>query len=359
MSTQRRAQQVPQARLVVALVTMIVVLTGVLVGLVLRPPAYDNSGPGAEPARPLPNLIERLKIPATGLEPPPYLGTIPDHETSGAESYGADHPPDGAQAPDPEPAPAAQPPRTPGAEVKLAIVIDDAGNNLQELKPYLEFPGPLTFAVLPQLHHSARAAELARAHGHEVILHLPMAAISGKNPGPGTISEELSEVEIRLLLELNFASISGAVGTNNHMGSAGTADARIMDAVMAYLADTGRFFVDSRTTASSVAAVYASKHGVPFMARDVFLDHDRDPAAIRSALRQGLAVARRQGHAVLIGHSSVREVAMALLEVYPHLQEQGFVVVPLSELVPIDGGAVTISHLPATSEGGSTGLAAP
>ena len=243
--------------------------------------------------------------------------------------------------------------------MKLAIVIDDAGNNLQELTPYLEFPGPLTFAVLPQLHHSARAAELARAHGHEVILHLPMTAVSGKNPGPGTISDELSEVEIRLLLELNFASISGAVGTNNHMGSAGTADARIMDTIMAYLADTGRFFVDSRTTSSSVAAVYASKHGVPFMARDVFLDHDRDPAAIRSALRQGLAVARRQGHAVLIGHSSVREVAEALLEVYPHLQEQGYVVVPLSELVPIDGGAVRLSHLPAADGAANTEFATP
>ena len=243
--------------------------------------------------------------------------------------------------------------------MKLAIVIDDAGNNLQELKPYLEFPAPLTFAVLPQLHHSARAAELVRAHGHEVILHLPMTAVSGKNPGPGTISDELSEVEIRLLLELNFASISGAVGTNNHMGSAGTADDRIMDTVMAYLADTGKFFVDSRTTSSSVAAVYASKHGVPFMARDVFLDHDRDPAAIRNALRQGLAVARRQGHAVLIGHSSVREVAEALMEVYPHLQEQGYVVVPLSELVPLDGGAVRLSHLPAAGGVGSTEFATP
>ena len=359
MSAQRRATQVPQARLVVALVTMIVVLTGILVGLVLRPPAYDNSQPGAASARPLPNFIERLKIPTGKLEPPPYLGTIPDHVTTAAESDGADHPPDGTRAPDPEPAPAAQPPRAPEGEVKLAIVIDDAGNNLQELKPYLEFPGPLTFAVLPQLHHSARAAELARAHGHEVILHLPMAAVSGKNPGPGTISDELTEVEIRLLLELNFASISDAVGTNNHMGSAGTADARIMDAIMAYLADTGRFFVDSRTTSSSVAAVYASKHGVPFMARDVFLDHDRDPAAIRSALRQGLAVARRQGHAVLIGHSSVREVALALLEVYPYLQEQGYVVVPLSELIPIDGGAVKLSQLPATAGVGGAEFATP
>lgn len=359
MSTQQKSALVPQARLVVALVTMIVVLTGVLVGLVLRPPSYDNSQLAAEPARP--SVIERLPITNTAPEPPPYFDTIRDHRHQAPtdETHGAYRPPERAHSPDPEPAAAPPPAPGPNGELKLAIVIDDAGNNLQELQPYLEFPGRLTFAVLPQLRHSARAAELVRAHGHEVILHLPMAAISGKNPGPGTISAALSEAEIRNLLEHNFASISGAVGTNNHMGSAGTADDRIMDTVMAYLADHGKFFVDSRTTSSSVAAVYASKHGVPFMARDVFLDHDRDPAAIRSALRQGLAVARRQGHAVLIGHSSVREVARALLEVYPHLQEQGYEVVPLSELIPFDDSVVRLSRSSAATGVGSTELATP
>ncbi|MDR2181297.1 MAG: divergent polysaccharide deacetylase family protein, partial [Treponema sp.] len=31
----------------------------------------------------------------------------------------------------------------------LVFVIDDAGNNLRELEPFLAFPGPLTIAVLP------------------------------------------------------------------------------------------------------------------------------------------------------------------------------------------------------------------
>ena len=362
MSTQRNAAQVPQARLVVALVTMIVVLTGILVGLVLRPPAYDHRLEASDTERPRPTIRERLSVRRVELDSPPYFGTIPEHAPLTSHPQ---EPPGVHRAPEPAPAadptPAAEQPAAgePVRDVRLAIVIDDAGNNLQELRPYLEFPGPLTFAVLPQLRHSARTAELARAHGHEVILHQPMAAVSGMNPGPGTISDELSEVEIHLLLELNFASISGAVGTNNHMGSAGTADDRIMDTVMSYLADNGKFFVDSRTTPRSVASVYASKHGVPFMARDVFLDHDRDPAAIRSALRHGLAVARKQGYAVLIGHSSVREVADALLEVYPHLQAQGYEVVPVSELVPFDGSAIRLSRSQDTTGMGGTELATP
>lgn len=313
MNAKRTAAQVPQARLVVFLVTMIVVLTGILVGLLLRPP-QSGAGEGAAAAR-RPAAPSRAALPmGPEFEPP---------------------------APRSEPSPA--PPRSPAKGPQLAIVIDDAGNNLQELDPFLRFPAPLTFAVLPQLRHSAGAAELVRSHGHEVILHLPMAAVSGLYPGPGTISAELSDAEIRYLLERNFASIAGAEGTNNHMGSAGTSDPRVMDTVMAHLAALDKFFVDSRTTPTSVAAPYAAKYGVPFMQRDVFLDHDRDPQAIRAALQDGLEVARTQGHAVLIGHASVAAVAEALFEVVPYLERHGYEVVPLSALFP-PGGADRLAN---------------
>ena len=340
MSAKRSTAQVPQARLVVFLVTMIVVLTGILVGLILRPPE-SGAGENREVAV-RPPAVPGRALPMVGpeFEPPPVSRPL-----------------EAVPAPQPVPrspaAGAAPPPSTQGARV--AIVIDDAGNNLQELRAFLEFPAPLTFAVLPQLQHSAGAAELVRSHGHEVILHLPMAAVSGLYPGPGTISAELSDHEIRRLLERNFASITGAAGTNNHMGSAGTSDPRIMNTVMAYLSEMGKFFVDSRTTPSSVAAPYAAKYGVPFMERDVFLDHDRDPAAIRAALRDGLDVARKHGYAVLIGHASVGAVAEALFELYPQLQRQGYEVVPLSALFP-PGGTERVANGPAG--GGHHGAAA-
>ena len=336
MSGKRIPAQVPQARLVVFLVTMIVVLTGILVGLILRPPE-SGAVSEREVAFRLPIVSDRV-LPTVGpeFEPPPMSSPSvaepelePELETE--------------QRPEAAPTTPAPPPRATAA--RLAIVIDDAGNNLQELRPFLEFPAPLTFAVLPQLQHSEGAARLARSHGHEVILHLPMAAVSGLYPGPGTISAELSDGEIRRLLERNFASITGAAGTNNHMGSAGTSDPRIMNAVMAYLAESGKFFVDSSTTPTSVAAPIAAKYGVPFMQRDVFLDHDRDPAAIRAALRKGLAVAREHGQAVLIGHASVTAVAEALFEVYPQLRHRGYEVVPLSALFP-PGGAERVANGP-------------
>ena len=62
---------------------------------------------------------------------------------------------------------------------------------------------------------------------------------------------------------------------------------------------------------------------------------------------------------MLIGHSSVREVADALLEVYPHLQAQGYEVVPVSELVPFDGSAIRLSRSQDTTGMGGTELATP
>ena len=50
-------------------------------------------------------------------------------------------------------------------------------------------------------------------------------------------------------LERDLDSVPGAVGVNNHMGSAATADPRLMRVVARVLARRGLFFVDSRGAA--------------------------------------------------------------------------------------------------------------
>ena len=68
------------------------------------------------------------------------------------------------------------------------------------------------------------------------------------------------------------------------------------------LEDRGLFFLDSRTTAETVALRVALEHGVPALKRDVFLDHERTTSAIHGAFERALQIARRNGHAVVIGH---------------------------------------------------------
>jgi hypothetical protein len=221
----------------------------------------------------------------------------------------------------------------PESRGSLAIVIDDVGNSLSDLEPFLEFEGPLTVAVLPQREFSVEAARRAAAAGKEVILHLPMEPVSDMDPGAGAIEVGMRREEILAILEENLASVPGIRGVNNHMGSRATADQLVMDTVFSALDGEGLFFLDSRTSVETVGPKAARAHEVPYLERAVFLDNESNRDYIRNAVREGMQIAERRGHAVMIGHVMVNELVEVLNEMYPFIQDEGFDLRYLSELV--------------------------
>ncbi len=230
----------------------------------------------------------------------------------------------------PVPAAAMLPRETAG---QLYFVIDDAGYSLDQLEPFLDFPGALTIAVLPQLAYSTPAALSAIAAGKEVILHQPMEAESGKDPGPGAIYVGDSPEQIREVLAINLATVPGAIGMNNHMGSRATSDRATMEAVLLDAAERNMYFLDSRTAVSTVVAETARSLGLSILERNVFLDNDPDRDSIDAAIREGMAIASRRGHAVMIGHVMVTELAEALHDLYPEMLDEGYELLPLSQLL--------------------------
>ena len=226
----------------------------------------------------------------------------------------------------PEPAP------RPEVEALIAVVVDDVGYNLEGLKAFLAIPFPIAFAVLPNLPHSAEAARLIEAAGRELLLHMPMEALNGENPGPGAILTSQDDRQIESILEASFAELPAAVGMNNHMGSKATADQRVMDVVMRYLAARRLFFLDSRTTADTLAPTLAERYGVRLLSRDVFVDNQTDAAYIVKAVRKGVDLARSRGRAVLIGHVQDAELARELARLLPGLDRQGVLLVAPSSL---------------------------
>lgn len=215
---------------------------------------------------------------------------------------------------------------------RIAIVIDDVGNSLEDLEPFLGFPGKITFAVLPSLANSREAARRAREAGKEVIVHMPMAAMDGTYPGPGTIRPGEDPHRMISLIAENLSTVPGAVGVNNHMGSLMTADEESMGILLGYLKARGLFFLDSRTTAESVIPTVAPSVGIPWLERDVFLDNEPTREYVVKALEQGLKIARSEGHAVMIGHAPNRIVASVLKSNYDRLRELGYRFVTLQEL---------------------------
>ncbi len=217
---------------------------------------------------------------------------------------------------------------------RVAIIIDDLGQDPSAAHKLLQLPYPLTFSVLPHLRHSVEIAEEAHRAGREVMLHLPMQREPGAAapPGPGEIRVGMSSDEVGRIIQQDLASVPYSAGVNNHMGSRATADARLMAAVMQVLAERRLYFVDSRTTAASVALDLARREGIPAFYRSVFLDDTETVAYSLGKLREFRRVAEEQGAAVAIGHPYPTTLA-ALAQFFPELEQNDIQLVPASQLV--------------------------
>ena len=251
---------------------------------------------GADPGRKWPGLIPRLPPPILPpvLEPPESLPVIP--------------------------------------KPRVALIIDDVGSVRKAADAMLQVPARLTWAILPFTPYAAEYAEAARERGFEVILHLPLEPLDMKNnPGPGLIKRDWTDERIVAQLDANLNQVPGAVGINNHMGSAGTADERLMDLIMGQIKGKGLYFVDSMTSDRSVGEVVARRHQVRFKKRHVFIDNLPDIGSKKKALRELIRVALAEGEAIGIGH--IRNgTAEAIIEMIPEFEKAGIELVTVSEL---------------------------
>jgi hypothetical protein len=232
----------------------------------------------------------------------------------------------------PAPTRAPEPPPVP-AEGRIAIVIDDLGNDREALERIAKWPFAVAGAVLPELPGSAEAARRLVESGKEVLLHLPMEpdGYPQVRPGPGVVLRSDSDEKIAQTVVEDLATVPGAIGVNNHMGSAATADPRVMRAVVRVLADRGLFLLDSRTTESTVARRIADEAALPAVSRRVFLDASSTESAIGRAFRELLNKARKDGAALAIGHPHPATLAVLEREL-PLLRQRGVELVKVSDL---------------------------
>jgi polysaccharide deacetylase 2 family uncharacterized protein YibQ len=258
----------------------------------------------------------------------------------------------------------------------VAVVIDDWGYRRdQATDGLLALDLPLTLSVLPGLAysrhfallgtelalptatagHADRAALLRRAAGcpvtlglgrrpprleerrREIFLHLPMQpqAYPELDPGPRAILVGMPRERMAAVIDEALAALPSVRGVNNHMGSAATSDEATMSALMTVLRERDLIFLDSLTTARSVAYEVARGAGVPAARNRVFLDHDhQDPQRVRKQLRELVRAARASGFAVAIGHP--KPVTLEVLrQELPRLQAEGVVFVTVSELIAL------------------------
>ncbi len=233
----------------------------------------------------------------------------------------------------------------------IAIIIDDLGRQQAPGKRAAELPGPVACAFLPLARHTVQLAELAHARRKEVLLHLPMESVDQRPLDEGGLTLDMTEAQFMTRVSESIERVPYVTGINNHMGSLLTRHPGAMSWLMTALKQNGDlYFVDSRTTKQTVALRVARESGVPSTERNVFLDNDPGADAIGREFRRLLALARRAGAALAIGHPYPETLAF-LEEWLPSLPERGFRLVPVSELIGLQREEVqtwqaSLSHSP-------------
>ncbi|MBZ5539221.1 MAG: divergent polysaccharide deacetylase family protein [Acidobacteriia bacterium] len=224
-------------------------------------------------------------------------------------------------------------PKSALGDARLAIILDDLGQDRAAADAIFALPYPLTLSVLPDHPHSAEIAEEAHSRGYQVMLHLPMQSLGEERPEPAELRPGLPSGEVAALVARMLDSVPNVAGVNNHQGSQATADPALMDELMPVLRERHLFFIDSRTTAATVAYETAQRSGLPAAFRNVpFLDDVAEVSAVRAQLELAIRTARSKGEAIAIGHPHPATL-QALGELLPQLEAQGVRLVFASELV--------------------------
>ena len=245
---------------------------------------------------------------------------------AGAKAYGAGHwteackhrPPQGLAAPEPR--------------TTLVLIIDDLGYQWRNGLAVVELPGKINLAVLPHTPHARRIAHAGFDASKEIMLHAPMSNEGGMSLGAGGLTAEMSRGEFDQALAQALDAVPHVRGVNNHMGSELTQLPMQMGWLMQALLRRDLYFVDSRTSAATVAAETATSYHVPNLSRAVFLDNERKPEAIAAQFDRLVRLAEQDGVAVGIGHP-YPETSRFLRRAIPGLRCRGIDLAYASEVL--------------------------
>ena len=229
--------------------------------------------------------------------------------------------------------PTPHPSRPVASGPRLAIILDDVAGDPGAVETIFSLHYPLTLSVLPNHPRSTEIAQDAHRRGYQVMLHLPMESLAKETPEIQELRPGMSSTEISNVLNSMLRSVPYAAGVNNHQGSLATSNPQLMAELMPLLRSHRLFFIDSRTTAATVAYDSAQAAGVPCAFRNVpFLDDVQEVGAIRRQLDLAVKDARERGYAVAIGHPHPTTLR-ALAEFLPQAEAQGIHLVHVSDLV--------------------------
>ncbi|MBQ0066666.1 MAG: divergent polysaccharide deacetylase family protein [Phascolarctobacterium sp.] len=217
---------------------------------------------------------------------------------------------------------------------KLAIVIDDCGTDIKQVRALLNLDVPFTFSILPNKDFSSDILSAVNTKGRVALLHLPMEPLnrSAMSEGANTITSDMTPQQMSEMTLKHLKGLYGVVGVNNHQGSKVTADAGQMKTILSVLKSENMFFLDSRTNSQTVARDVAREMGVKTCMNDKFLDNSTDVDTIRDEVYKVMEMAEQNGSAIAICHARPHTVAM-WKKYLNEFKATGITFVPVTDLL--------------------------
>ena len=220
------------------------------------------------------------------------------------------------------------------SKFKIAVVIDDMGASPQRTKQISEIKAPLTASFVTFANRLAQQVEYSKQSGQEIMIHVPMEPKAQVFVSDDVLTVDMSEAEIEKAFVAMLHKFKDVKGINNHMGSKFTEYSDKLAPVMKILAQNHLFFLDSKTTSSSVAEGVARRYNVPYVERHIFLDNENNLEYILRQFEKAENKARRNGFAIAIGHPKTQTI-LALHVWLKTLKNKNIELVPLSDVVAL------------------------
>ena len=182
----------------------------------------------------------------------------------------------------------------------LSIIIDDVSfqsevNNIKKL------PFKVTPSIFPPTKVHPNTPKLAKEFRFYMV-HLPLQAYDYSHPEPNTLLTTSSSASIEKRIENVKKWFPRDRFLNNHTGSKFTSNYNAMVKLFEALKKNHIIFVDSRTSAATVAFKVAQKFHEKLLSRNVFLDNIAKVSYIKNQLKKAVAIAKKNGYAIAIGH---------------------------------------------------------
>jgi polysaccharide deacetylase 2 family uncharacterized protein YibQ len=219
-------------------------------------------------------------------------------------------------------------PFIPNGRPKVALIIGGLGLNSRATQAAIEtLPGEVTLSFSPYAEGLQGWVDMARAHGHEVLLETPMEPVDypDNDPGPYTLMAGAQAPETVKKLEWVMSRVTGYFGVTNYLGSRFLASDGAYQTFTAALRGRGVAFVDDGSAArrGGLGVVRGSAERV--------IDDQLNQTAIDQQLLALQASAQQRGQA--LGSGFAYPVTLEKVAQWSRgLEERGFQLAPASAL---------------------------